>query len=94
MIDGFKYDLRVYVFVIGMSPLRVYVYKDGLARLATEQYEKPTDKNVGNLFMHLTNYAINKVSENFEFNEDKNNDDVGSKRSMTSVLEGIDIDEG
>ena len=77
-----------------MSPLRVYVYKDGLARLATEQYEKPTDKNVNNLFMHLTNYAINKVSENFEFNEDKNNDDVGSKRSMTSVLEGIDMDEG
>jgi tubulin polyglutamylase TTLL6/13 len=44
--------------------------------------------------MHLTNYAINKESENFIQNTDKNNDDVGSKRSMQSILEGIDIDHG
>ena len=82
LIDGFKYDLRVYVFLNGISPLRIYVYRDGLARLATEPYEKPSDKNISNLFMHLTNYAINKESENFVQNTDKNNDDVGSKRSM------------
>ena len=64
MIDGFKYDLRIYVFVNGINPLRVYIYKDGLARFATEKYEKPSDKNINNLFMHLTNYAINKFSEN------------------------------
>ena len=65
-----------------MNPLRVYVYKDGLARFATEKYQKPDDKNIKNLFMHLTNYAINKFSENFIANTDKNNDDVGSKRSL------------
>ena len=42
--------------------------------------------------MHLTNYAINKNHEDFIQNTDKNNDDVGSKRSLQSVLEGIDID--
>jgi len=94
LIDGFKYDLRVYVFLNGISPLRIYVYRDGLARLATEPYEKPSDKNIGNLFMHLTNYAINKESENFVQNTDKNNDDVGSKRSMQAVLDGIGADEG
>ena len=40
--------------------------------------------------MHLTNYAINKESENFVQNTDKNNDDIGSKRSLQSVLEYID----
>lgn len=65
MIDGFKYDLRIYVFINGISPLRIYVYNDGLARFATEKYEKPNDKNINNLFMHLTNYAINKESVNF-----------------------------
>jgi tubulin polyglutamylase TTLL6/13 len=49
LVDGFKYDLRVYVFVNGMNPLRVYVYKDGLARFATVPYEKPSEKNLKNL---------------------------------------------
>ena len=38
LIDGFKYDFRVYVILVGVNPLRVYVYKDGLARFATEPY--------------------------------------------------------
>lgn len=38
LIDKFKYDLRIYVFVNGINPLRIYVYKDGLARFATVPY--------------------------------------------------------
>ena len=82
LVDGFKYDLRIYVLVNGINPLRAYIYRDGLARFATEKYQKPSDKNIGNLCMHLTNYAINKENENFIANTDKNNDDVGSKRSL------------
>lgn len=37
--------------------------------------------------MHLTNYAINKNSDKFEYNEDAEDDDVGHKRSLTSILE-------
>jgi tubulin polyglutamylase TTLL6/13 len=43
--------------------------------------------------MHLTNYAINKNSENFEANEDSGEDDVGHKRSVTSVLKYIEEHE-
>ena len=43
--------------------------------------------------MHLTNYAINKNSENFEANEDSAEDDVGHKRSVTSVLKYIEENE-
>jgi tubulin polyglutamylase TTLL6/13 len=39
--------------------------------------------------MHLTNYAINKDSENFVFNEDDTKNNVGHKRSMTSVIDQI-----
>ena len=35
--------------------------------------------------MHLTNYAINKNSENFVFNEDYNDDSTGHKRSLTAI---------
>ena len=39
-------DLRVYVAVTSCDPLRVFVYKDGLARFATVKYTEPTNGNV------------------------------------------------
>lgn len=39
--------------------------------------------------MHLTNYAINKESEFFVQNLNENEDDVGSKRSFSSILKRI-----
>ena len=49
----------------GVNPLRVFLFKEGLVRLATEPYVRPTEDNIDNLFMHLTNYAINKNNDNF-----------------------------
>jgi len=69
LIDGRKFDLRVYVLVTSIDPLRIYVYEEGLARFATEQYTTDQDL-IGNNFIHLTNYSLNKDSENFEQNTD------------------------
>ena len=48
--------------------------------------------------MHLTNYAINKDSPNFIFNDNVENMDVGHKRSLTSIYQklaedGHDVNE-
>lgn len=87
LLDGFKFDLRIYVLVAGCDPMRIFVHEEGLARLATEKYVAPASGNIGDMQMHLTNYAINKHSPNFVFNEKSGVDNVGHKRSLTSTMQ-------
>ena len=61
LLDGLKFDLRVYVAVTSFDPLRVHVFRDGLARFATEPYSEDRD-SLDNPFVHLTNYSINKLN--------------------------------
>jgi len=85
-MDGLKFDLRIYVLVFGVDPLRIFLYQDGLTRLATEPYEQIDEYNIEEMCMHLTNYAINKNSENFVQNENAEDDSVGHKRSLKYTL--------
>ncbi|XP_069136947.1 tubulin polyglutamylase ttll6-like isoform X7 [Argopecten irradians] len=93
LLDGFKFDLRIYCLVTSCDPLRIFLFKDGLARFATNKYSEPTNSNIDNVFMHLTNYAINKHSSDFI-----RDDEAGSKRRISTVdrymrQKGYDIDK-
>lgn len=85
LLDGLKFDLRVYVLVTGCSPLRLYIHEEGLVRLATEPYSAPCGSNFASSCMHLTNYAVNKLHPAFLFNSDSDADSVGHKRSLKST---------
>lgn len=89
LIEGLKFDLRVYVLVTSCDPLRIYIHKEGLVRLATEPYTNPTPSNLDNVCMHLTNYAINKNSSKFEFNSDPNQLFMGHKRSLAVFMDWL-----
>lgn len=97
LVKGHKFDLRLYVVVTSFDPLRIYLYNEGLARFCSEKYnlQKQTTKNV---FMHLTNYSINKKNTNYIQNEEENEDDYGFKWSLTALIKhlkgiGCDTDE-
>ena len=79
LIDGHKFDMRIYVLITCCNPLKLYIYKEGLARFACEPYKlfsnSPTSTTnfedgsnkatIKNEFMHLTNYSINKKHKMF-----------------------------
>ena len=104
LLFGHKFDLRVYVVVTCYDPLRVYVYREGLVRFATEKYNQSTTPGTAtngqleeaSVFAHLTNYSINKKNENYVQNEDAEEDDSGFKWSFSAMQqhfkqEGIDV---
>ena len=82
-VNRHKFDLRIYVVVTSFYPLRIYVYREGLARFATEKYDKNAAEK--NLYVHLTNYSINK--KNKEFKHVKMSDDtLPFKWSLTAFF--------
>lgn len=95
LFKGYKFDLRVYVAITSICPLRIYMYREGLARLATVQYNAiPEDKN-SSKFTHLTNYSINKHNANFKSND--NGGEFASKLSFQDTKDylkecGVDTD--
>ena len=52
------------MLVTSFYPLTVYVYNEGLTRFASEKYSDDCSSFVEH-YSHLTNYSLNKLSENF-----------------------------
>lgn len=60
-----KFDVRVYVLVASVEPLKVYLCREGLVRFATVAYEEPRKSNLHDVMRHLTNYSLNKRSADY-----------------------------
>ncbi|KAK3252707.1 hypothetical protein CYMTET_38009 [Cymbomonas tetramitiformis] len=84
LINGYKYDMRLYVVVTCFDPLRVYLWRDGLTRFATELYSSD-ESTLRKRSMHLTNFTVNKTNTKFVANENADEDGVGSKWSIAAL---------
>ena len=88
LINSTKFDIRLYIVLTSIDPLRIYVYNEGLARFCTEKYD-PSAKD--NKFAHLTNYTINKKNVNFVPNTESNIDNIGQKWSVTALNKFLEL---
>jgi tubulin polyglutamylase TTLL2 len=59
LIRGLKWDMRIYVAIPQMRPMKLYLYAEGLVRFSTDRYDK---SQLDNQFSHLTNSSINKYA--------------------------------
>lgn len=81
LINGLKFDLRIYVLITSFNPLRIYIYDEGLVRFATEPFSLHPSQ-MDNRFVHLTNYSINKFSDKYI---DYKEDGIGTKWTLSAL---------
>ena len=62
LIKGYKYDLRFHGLVSTIKPLKLYLYNEGLVRLASEKYNFSVS-DPHNKYSFLTNLFINKKNK-------------------------------
>jgi len=71
LANQLKFDLRIYVLVTSWDPIRIFLYKDGLVRFCSEQYN-PSPANVDSMCSHITNPEVNKTKGRYVYNKDPN----------------------
>jgi len=59
LLDGLKYDLRLYVLVTSVTPLRAYLHTQGLVRFATAPYDPASRDSAA----HVTNVSQRSKEE-------------------------------
>ena len=60
LYNGRKFDMRIWVLLT--HKMEIYIFKEGHLKATSFNYS--TDNN--DLYVHLTNYSVQKYSENFE----------------------------
>jgi tubulin polyglutamylase TTLL5 len=84
LLNGFKFDMRIYVLVTSFNPLEAFIYREGFARLSTTPFSLDPEK-MSNKFVHLTNYSIQKNSATKDECEEIDSVYGGTKISLTSL---------
>ena len=61
LYQGRKFDIRLWVLFIGNKPDDVYIFKEGHLKATCGNY----DLNSKDIYVHLTNYSIQKYNSDF-----------------------------
>lgn len=89
LIDGLKFDLRIYVVIVSLKPLEIHICDEGLVRFATVNYQSPNETNLNEIYMHLTNYSLNKKNQSYKFTAESSTLDESANTTTTSSGEQV-----
>jgi hypothetical protein len=84
LLNGHKFHARVYVMVSGFNPIRAYVYREGIARLAPEPYAT-TDAALARPGIHVTNTALHLKHPDLRIDQDPAREATGNIWSMSAA---------
>jgi hypothetical protein len=59
LLDGYKFDFRLFILISNLDPYTFYLYNEGLARFCSRPYASPTPETLAQRYSHLTNTAVN-----------------------------------
>ena len=92
LYQGRKFDIRIWILVIGGQENYVYIFKQGHLKATCAEY----DINSSSPFIHLTNYSVQKHNADFSKKEIGNEisykdfqDDLDKKNSGKNFLKDI-----
>lgn len=63
LINGRKFDIRIYVLVTSYNPLKAWLYRSGFARFSNTRYSL---ESIDDSYVHLTNVAIQKTAPDYD----------------------------
>ena len=91
LLEGLKFDLRLYVLIASYDPMEVYISNTGLTRYCTVPYKAPSTDNLNDDYMHLTNYAINKNNSSYSLDDGKStlSHTLGLLRQQYNIEDGL-----
>jgi tubulin polyglutamylase TTLL4 len=93
LINNKKYDLRLYVLVTGLKPLRIYLNREGLIRIASRNFSLDIS-NIKERYVHLTNTGVNSKSKEFIIpnNDDSEQANIWNFHTYERYLKKINVD--
>jgi tubulin polyglutamylase TTLL1 len=86
LVSHKKFDMRIYVLVTSFHPLKVWLYRQGFCRFSNEKYSIDVNE-IDNIFIHLTNVAIQKKYEKY-------NSSHGGKWSLKNLKMYLEMNYG
>jgi tetratricopeptide (TPR) repeat protein len=85
LFDGHKFHLRLYVLVTSAAPLRAYLHREGIVRIAPEPYGL-ADPDLLRPAAHITNTALHVGHPQLRISTDPSEENVGHVWSLSAAL--------